>query len=133
VLVYPALDPAMDSDSYRSFAQGPMLTAADMARCWGFYLGGRDGDDPDLAVLAARDHDGLPPTWIAVAGQDPLRDDGRRYAAALREAGVDVHERVFDNMVHGFLRWGGVVDAARELLDWLGAAAREAAARASVR
>jgi acetyl esterase len=128
LLVYPALDPAMDSDSYRAFAEGPMLTAADMARCWGFYLGGRDGgDDPDLSVLAARDHGGLPPTWIAVAGQDPLRDDGLRYAAALRAAGVAVQLRAFDDMVHGFMRWGGVVDAARELIGWLGAAARASA------
>jgi acetyl esterase len=129
LLVYPALDPEMDSDAYRDFAEGPMLTAADMARCWGFYLDGRDGDDPDRAVLRAPDREGLPPAWIAVAGQDPLRDDGLRYAALLREAGVPVQERVFDDMVHGFLRWGGVVDRTRELLDWLGDAARDAAGR----
>jgi len=129
LLVYPALDPAMDSDSYRAFADGPMLTAADMERCWGFYLAGGDGAGDDLAVLEAPDHEGLPPTWIAVAGQDPLRDDGLRYAARLRGAGVTVHEERFEDMVHGFLRWGGVVDRTRELLDWLGAAARGAVQR----
>jgi acetyl esterase len=116
----------MAGESHRRFADGPMLTADDMARCWGFYLDGRDGDDPDVAVLDAPDRAGLPPTWIAVAGQDPLRDDGLRYAALLREAGVPVQERTFDGMVHGFLRWGGVVDDTRELIDWLGAAARAA-------
>jgi acetyl esterase len=124
LLVYPALDPSMDSEAYRRFAEGPMLTAADMARCWDFYRAGRDGDDPDLAVLEAPDREGLPPAWIAVAGQDPVRDDGRRYAAALQAAGVPVAELVFEDMVHGFLRWGGVIDRTRELLDWLGRAAR---------
>jgi acetyl esterase/lipase len=56
------------------------------------------------------------PTWIAVAGQDPLRDEG---LAALSAAGVPVETRVFEGMVHGFARWGGVVDDARELLVWL--------------
>jgi acetyl esterase len=129
LLVYPALDPAMAGESHRRFARGPMLTAADMERCWGFYLAGHDADDPhdpDVAVLEAEDRAGLPPAWIAVAGQDPLRDDGLRYAALLRDAGVPVQERVFDDMVHGFLRWGGVVDRTRELIDWLGGAARAA-------
>jgi acetyl esterase len=128
LLVYPALDPEMDSDAYREFADGPMLTAKDMERCWGYYLDGCTGDRADVAILRATDHDGVPPTWIAVAGHDPLRDDGRRYAALLGDAGVPVSERLFEDMVHGFLRWGGVVDRARELLDWLGAAAREALA-----
>jgi acetyl esterase len=122
LLVYPALDPRMDSDSYNTFAQGPMLTRDDMAQCWSRYLDGRDPGE--ASVLEATDHTNMPPTWIAVAGHDPLRDDGRRYAALLREAGVTVDEREFPDMVHGFLRWGGVVDRTRELIDWLGQAAR---------
>jgi acetyl esterase len=35
-----------------------------------------------------------------------------------------VQRRTFDGLVHGFLRWGGVVDAAGELLAWFGEAAR---------
>jgi acetyl esterase len=105
-----------------------MLTLADMRRCWGFYLDGGDPRHPDVAPLCAGDLHGLPPAWVAVAGLDPLRDDGLRYADALRGAGVATHVRRFDDMVHGFLRWAGVVDRARELVDWLGDAARDAAA-----
>ena len=129
LLAYPALDPTLASDSYRSFADGPMLTRADMARCWGFYLRRRGADDPDVAPLVATDWDGLPPTWVAVAGQDPLRDDGLALVRRLRDAASTVQARVFEDMVHGFARWGGVVDAARELLVWLAAAARAAASR----
>lgn len=126
LLVYPVLDPAMRGESHRRFAGGPMLTAADMERCWGFYLAGQDAHHPDVAVLDADDRARVPPTWIALAGQDLVRDDGLRYAALLRAAAVPVQERTFDDMVHGFLRWGGVVERTRELIDWLGGAARAA-------
>ncbi len=127
LLAYPALDPSLASESYRSFADGPMLTRADMERCWGFYLDGADPAHPDAAPLSATDWDGLPPAWVAVAGQDPLRDDGLGLVSVLEAAGASVQSCIFEDMVHGFARWGGVVDAARELLVWLAAGAREQA------
>jgi len=124
LLVYPALDAAMDSDSYREFADGALLRAEDMERCWTLYLDGADGAEPDASPVNAHDLAGVAPAYIAVAGHDVLRDDGLRYAEALRAAGTPVELRVFDDMVHGFLRWGGVVDRAGELIGLLGAAAR---------
>jgi acetyl esterase len=124
LLVYPALDAAMDSDSYREFADGELLTAADMERCWTLYLAGADGADPDASPLHATDLAGVAPAYIAVAGHDLLRDDGLRYAEALRAAGVDVTVDRYDDMVHSFLRWGGVVERARELVEALGEYAR---------
>jgi acetyl esterase len=128
LLAYPALDAAMAGDSYREFAAGPMLTPDAMANCWDRYLGDADRADPDASPLAARDLDGLPPAYIAVAGHDVLRDDGLRYAEALRAAGVEVTLDRYDDMVHSFLRWGGVVDRARELIEALGDYARAALA-----
>jgi acetyl esterase len=124
LLVYPAVDAAMDSDSYREFAGGELLTAADMERCWELYLAGADGADPDASPLNADDLAGVAPAFIAVAGHDLLRDDGLRYAEALRAAGVDVTLERYDDMVHSFLRWGGVVERARELVEALGEYAR---------
>lgn len=121
LLAYPALDPTLSSASYETFADGPMLTRADMERCWGLYLG-EDGDrrDPDVAPLRADDLAALPATSIVVAEEDVLRDDGLALAAALERAGVPVTMRDADGMVHGFLRWGGFVDAAGDTLRWLG-------------
>jgi acetyl esterase len=135
LLAYPTLDPALDSASYRDYAGGPMVDRASMERCWSLYLDGAGGRvaDPDIAPLLATDHDGLPPTWIAVAELDPVRDDGLRYAALLRAAGRPVEERVFTGLVHGFLRWGGVVDAASELIGWLAGATRQSAGRTASR
>ena len=123
-LVYPALDATMDSDSYREFADGPMLRAQDMEQCWRTYLGDADRRDPDVSPLTAEDLAGVAPAYIAVAGHDVLRDDGLRYADALRAAGVDVTVERYDDMVHSFLRWGGVVERARELVEALGEYAR---------
>jgi acetyl esterase len=128
-LAYPALDATMSGASYREHADGPTLRPADMEACWSGYLDGGDPADPDASPLAARDLRGVAPALIAVAGHDVLRDDGLRYAEALRAAGVPVRVAVFDDMVHGFIRWGGVVERARELIELLAAFAREAIAR----
>jgi acetyl esterase len=120
LLVYPALDAAQDSDSYRAFADGVLLGAKDMERCWTLYLDGADGAEPDASPLHAHDLPGVAPAFIAVAGHDVLRDDGLRYAEALRAAGVEVTLERYDDMVHGFLRWGGVVDRTRDLVEALG-------------
>ena len=47
---------------------------------------------------------GLPPAFITVAHYDPLRDDGRNYAARLAQAGVEVWFREEPQMVHAWLR-----------------------------
>jgi acetyl esterase len=124
LLAYPALDATMAGDSYREFAAGLMLRAQDMEQCWRTYLGAADRADPDVSPLNAHDLAGVPPAYIAVAGHDVLRDDGLRYADALRAAGVDVTVERYDDMVHSFLRWGGVVERARELIEALGEYAR---------
>jgi acetyl esterase len=129
LLVYPALDPVMDSASYREFEDFAMLSRRAMAFCWRTYLGSLDGArgaDPDASPLRAEDLAGAPPAYVAVAGHDILRDDGIAYARALEAAGVAVTLREFPDMTHGFLRWGGVVDRTRELVDELGAHARAA-------
>jgi acetyl esterase len=129
LLVYPALDARMASPSHAEFADDGMLPAATLAACWSAYLDGHDRADADASPLAAGDLAGAPPAYVGVAAHDVLRDDGLAYARALRDAGVEAETEVFAGMVHGFLRFGGVVDAAHELIAALGAAARRAIAR----
>ncbi|HVW19299.1 MAG TPA: alpha/beta hydrolase, partial [Solirubrobacteraceae bacterium] len=61
LLVYPATDARRAGESYRRCAAGPMLTAADMQRCWETYLGGDDGESPDASPLRAGDLAGVAP------------------------------------------------------------------------
>lgn len=124
LLVYPATDALMDTPSYHDRVGEPMLRADEMAACWAAYLGDHDRADPDASPLRAPDLSGCPAAVIAVAGADVLRDDGVRYAEALKAAGVAADLVEYSDMVHGFLRWGGVVDRAGECVRMLGAAAR---------
>ncbi len=101
-LIYPVTDLGMGSDSYRDFAEGFMLTAAGMRNCVASYLGTRgSADDPDASPLRVADAAGLPPTFLATAEFDPLRDEGRAYAARLVQAGVDVEFREYRGAIHG--------------------------------
>jgi acetyl esterase len=127
LLVYPAVDAAMDSGSFRELADFPLLTAEAIEFCWRTYLGdGTDPGEPDVSPLRAGDLRGVPPAYVAVAGFDVLRDEGIAYAEALEAAGVPVALRRYDDMPHGFIRWGGVVDRTRELIAELGEHARAA-------
>jgi acetyl esterase len=120
MLVYPATDATMAGASHRE-RDNALLSAESMRACWGIYRGATPAEDPDVSPLHADDLSGLPPTLVAVAGHDVLCDDGVRYAGVLREAGVDVELDVYEDMAHGFLRWAGVVERSRELIDSLGA------------
>ena len=68
------------------------------------YLG-PDGDptDPRVSPLLAEDLSGLPRAYVAVAGFDPLRDEGLAYAERLRQAGVPVTLRRYGGAVHPFV------------------------------
>lgn len=126
LLLYPALDATCSRASYREFATGYNLTGAQMTWYWETYRASTAADEAELSPLAAADLSGLAIAVIAVAEYDVLRDDGLDYARALTAAGVPVRIVRCDGMIHGFLRWGGSVPAARSWIDAIAAAARNA-------
>ena len=65
----------------------------------------------------ADDLTGLAPAYIAVAGHDPLRDDGARYAELLAAAGVPAELHNAETLIHGYLGYAGVVPAATDATD----------------
>ncbi|HXX90147.1 MAG TPA: alpha/beta hydrolase [Acidimicrobiales bacterium] len=88
-----------------SAVRGPeSLLNADAIR-WmsGQYLAGHAPTDPYASPLHAPDLTGLPPAVVATAEFDPLRDEGRAYAARLAAAGVPVEALDFPGLVHGFV------------------------------
>ncbi|CAF1011665.1 unnamed protein product [Rotaria sordida] len=62
----------------------------------------RDFDDPLVCPLHA-DLRGLPPSFLAIAECDVLADENRAMAQALRNANVEVEERVYQGATHSFL------------------------------
>lgn len=104
LLLYPALDPEMDSVSARENATGHALTTAGMRWFWDNYLPDpAEREDPYVAPLRAASLAGLPPAIVVTAEYDPLRDDGLAYADRLAQAGVHVLRRPYPGTVHGFL------------------------------
>jgi acetyl esterase len=100
-LVYPATDQRKQTASLVEFAEGLLLTRASVDWFQAHYA--PDVLHPHASPLLAEDLSGLPPAVVATAGFDPLRDEGERYAAALREAGVEVEHIDAEDQVHGFL------------------------------
>jgi acetyl esterase len=103
LLFYPATDPSVRRRSRDLFADGFFLTDHDMTWFIDHYCPDVDRrTDPRVAVLLADDMRGVPPTYLATAGFDPLRDEGNAFADRLREAGVPVVKRQQDDLIHGF-------------------------------
>jgi len=115
LLWYPSTTFDTSLPSFTENAEAPILT---LAACKGFtrwYVGDSDISPPPATLVpAGGDLSGLPPTYIAVAGHDPLRDDGVRYSELLAEAGVQVELHNAESLVHGYIAYAGVVPAATE-------------------
>jgi acetyl esterase len=113
LLVYPPPDFEGRYPSVRENAEGWWLTAADVRTCSALYLAGHDPHgDVRLSPLRASSLAGLPPTIVATAGFDPLRDAGHAFADALAAAGVDARRREHPALVHGFYGFTAAVPAA---------------------
>lgn len=124
-LLYPRTDFTAQTRSMTLFARGFLLTKRDMDFFQAQYLRGCGIElaDPRLSPLLAESLHGLAPALIAVAGFDPLRDEGESYAAALRAAGTAVDLRFSGSLSHGFANFfplgGGCAAATSELISAL--------------
>jgi acetyl esterase len=118
LLLYPALDPSMATDSMSRMAEGYVLTKADMAYYWSCYLSDpKDAFDPRATPAALTDLTGMPPTVLVTAGFDPLHDEGMDYARRLVAADVATTYLSFPTLVHGFVDMAGRVPAALDALN----------------
>nr|MBA2426473.1 alpha/beta hydrolase fold domain-containing protein [Actinomycetota bacterium] len=99
-------------------AEGFGLTRDGMKWYWDLYTSGaHEALDPRASVLREPDLSGLPPALVITAEHDVLHDEGRAYAQALTEAGVEVRALDYDGMIHGFFRMTAVLDKANEAID----------------
>jgi acetyl esterase/lipase len=114
-LIYPSTDMTRENPAAAN-PRAPFLSAAEISAYKRLYLGpGGDPASPWASPLLA-DHAGLPPALIQVGEHDPLRDDGVRYAAALRAAGVPVRFTEYVGMTHGFVNFPGLSRAAHQAI-----------------
>jgi len=110
-LIYPAADPAVRYPSYDQFCQGHLLTKEGMDWFEDSYAGPKDDwrYSPLLAGAA-----GLPPTFVTTASLDPIRDQGRAYAARCAEAGVETIYLEAEGTLHGFLNLRKAIPSSNE-------------------
>jgi acetyl esterase len=110
VLEIPATDLTLSASrrSAEEFADGYMLTRADLIESAEFYLSGHDPSDRLASPLMAELHE-LPPALVLTCECDPVRDDGEAYAAKLEAAGVPVKLVRWEGMVHGSAELSAIV------------------------
>jgi ABC-type branched-subunit amino acid transport system ATPase component len=113
-LLYPATD--MSTPPTAAAANALIIPQPEMLAYRRHYLADADPRDPRVSPLLAEDHSRLPPALIQVGEHDPLRDDGARYAAALRAAGVPVRFTEYVGMPHGYLNFPGICRGAPQAL-----------------
>jgi acetyl esterase len=127
LLIYPATDQNLETESLRRNGEGYLLTRPLMEKFRSHYLP-RPADYADwrASPALAQSHAGLPPALVLTAGYDPLLDEGRQYAELLARAGVEVAYLDYPDMIHGFIVMGGVLDTANAAVAACCAALRRA-------
>ncbi|BBY35844.1 lipase [Mycolicibacter minnesotensis] len=130
LLWYPATSYDGSLPSFTENADAPIIDSKAIAALTLAYAGHVDLSDPPAALAPARAANlaDLPPAYIAVAGHDPLRDDGIRYGELLDAAGVPVQVHNAETLIHGYLGYAGVIPAATEAAELGLAALRNALA-----
>ncbi|PZQ60219.1 MAG: hypothetical protein DI570_14760 [Phenylobacterium zucineum] len=101
LLLYPLTFPAEETVSRQTF-DGPVVNRAALAGSEAAY-GVRGHAQSHRALLDGRDLAGAPPAFVMTVGHDPMRDEGRRLARRLSEAGAKTVAVEHPALVHEFL------------------------------
>ena len=106
VLLYGAYDSRVQTLSETQVSVDPFLDVEQLGWFQTQYAGMHpDLNDRRISPAAFADLAKAPPTVIATANLDPLRDQGKLYADLLRDAGVSVRELNFASLPHGFMEF----------------------------
>jgi acetyl esterase len=106
VLLIPATDASVDTDSYKEYGTDRFLARAFMKYGWDLYApDAKLRDNPYVSPLRASIEElkGLPPALVITSENDPLRDEGEAYARKLKAAGVEVTAVRYNGVIHDFV------------------------------
>lgn len=122
ILLWPVTDAGAYWESYRLYGRERFLTSSLMNWFFEQYLGdgtGRDSIYLSPVRASAEQLRGLPPTLIAVAENDILRDQGEALGRKLDLAGVETATVRFNGVIHdwGMLNGFAGLAATRALVD----------------
>lgn len=113
LLYYPSTDLAMDYTSYGLFKNGFGLDEDLINAALSAYVPDESRAAAGLASPVNYDTlDRMPPTVIATAGFDPIRDQGAVLAKKLNSHNVKVRYFHYPSLIHNFLEYTGIIDDA---------------------
>jgi acetyl esterase len=110
LLLYPATAMEQETQSRKDLAVGYVLTAEVMA-WFGEHFGATRHADGRRAEPKHADVSGVAPALVITAGFDPLKDEGKAYAAQLNAAGVKATHVEYPSFVHDFMIMASVSPA----------------------
>jgi acetyl esterase/lipase len=120
VLISPWLDLTQSGATMDSLAEAdPMVSRKLLDLCTTAYLRDQDPKTPMASPLFA-DLTGLPPLLIHVGTAETLLDDARRFDAAARRAGVETTLEEWDEMIHVWHTFAGMLPEAEQAIDRIG-------------
>jgi len=119
VSVYPALTMTDGEEfaSRRKFGSGEYFIAyEDFALFRDLYLNDpdREARQPLVSPIHAGSYRRLPPALLIAAGYDPCVDEDRYYFERLKADGVPARYVCYEQTIHPFFLFDGVIDAGRE-------------------
>ncbi len=121
-LIYPLAESGADTHSRRTFDSGFLLDRQTIDWFHRQYLPGNEIHDFRASPLKTENLGGLPASFVATAGFDPLRDEGEAFGQRLAREGNRTIVRRYDGLIHGFanMRFAHAACAAvDEGIDWL--------------
>ncbi len=110
VLIYPAVDNQLNSKTWETYVNGPVLNKQGGMEAWAGYLPEDEKDNPLAIPVLIRDFKETPPTLIILAEHDPLLDDGKQLSANMENAGIKLKTSLYKDMVHGFMHMGELLE-----------------------
>ena len=105
LLIYPGTDARSQTESKTIFATGFGLNKSTTDWFFQTYSQGAERSEPRISPAASTNLAKSPPTHIATAGFDVLRDEGRDFGKLLQEAGIECTMENHSSLSHGFVHF----------------------------
>jgi len=117
VLIYPAVDNQLNSKTWETYENGPVLNKQGGIEAWAGYLPEEEKGNPLAIPVLIKDFKETPPTFIILAEHDPLLDDGKQLSENMKNAGIELKTSFYKDMVHGFMHMGELLEEVQSAVD----------------
>lgn len=103
MLIYPALDKRMITESMKKFTDTPIWDSRCNKLFWDMYLKNQDSEQAKYASISELESlDYFPETYVEVAEFDCLHDEGIAFSDRLKAEGIRVEVHDIKGACHGY-------------------------------